>query len=155
MQRAGMGKLVLVVLLLLCGLRFISPSGTRRAARRHLVEPNVKTGAHHHGELETVLYIVKGRARFRWGDRLEFVAEAGPGDFIYVPPFVPHQEMNARADEPVEALVVRSGQESVVVNLDMRAWRLARRPAIHSTKLRTPDLPPYGSDCELIVEKAI
>src|SRR5579862_5542270 len=44
------------------------------------VQPDVKTGAHHHGELETVLYIVKGRARFRWGDCLEFVEEAGPGD---------------------------------------------------------------------------
>jgi len=84
-----------------------------------VVEPNAKTGAHHHGELETVLYIVKGRARFRWGDRLEFADEAGPGDFIYVPPFVPHQEINARPDMPVEAVVVRSGQEPIVVNLDI------------------------------------
>jgi uncharacterized RmlC-like cupin family protein len=84
-----------------------------------VVEPDAKTGAHHHGELETVLYIVKGRARFRWGDRLEFVDEAGPGDFIFVPPYVPHQEINARTDEPVEAVVVRSGQEPIVVNLDI------------------------------------
>jgi uncharacterized RmlC-like cupin family protein len=84
-----------------------------------VVQPNAKTGAHHHGELETVLYIVKGRARMRWGERLEFVDEAGPGDFIYVPPFVPHQEINARRDEPVEAVIVRSGQEPVVVNLDI------------------------------------
>ena len=79
-----------------------------------VVQPQAKTGAHHHGELETVLYIVRGRARFRWGDRLEFVAEAGPGDFIYVPPYVPHQEINAKSDEPVEAVVVRSGQEPIV-----------------------------------------
>jgi uncharacterized RmlC-like cupin family protein len=84
-----------------------------------VVEPNAKTGAHHHGELETVLYIVKGRARFRWGNQLEFADEAGPGDFIFVPPYVPHQEINARSDEPVEAVVVRSGQEPVVVNLDI------------------------------------
>jgi uncharacterized RmlC-like cupin family protein len=84
-----------------------------------VVHPNAKTGAHHHGELETVLYIVKGRARFRWGAHLEFVDEAGPGDFIFVPPFVPHQEINARPDEPVEAVVVRSGQEPIVVNLDI------------------------------------
>ena len=84
-----------------------------------VVEPNAKTGAHHHGELETVLYIVKGRARFRWGDNLEFVEEAGPGDFIFVPPWVPHQEINARHDEPCEAVVVRSGQDPVVVNLDI------------------------------------
>ncbi len=86
-----------------------------------VVEPNVRTAAHHHGELETVLYIVSGRARFRWGERLEFVEEAGPGDFIYVPPFVPHQEMNARRDVPVEAVVVRSGQEPIVINLDIES----------------------------------
>jgi uncharacterized RmlC-like cupin family protein len=83
------------------------------------VEPGAKTGPHHHGELETVLYVVKGRARMRWGDRLEFSDEAGPGDFIYVPPFVPHQEINACPDEACEAVVVRSGQEPVVVNLEM------------------------------------
>jgi uncharacterized RmlC-like cupin family protein len=83
------------------------------------VQPAARTGAHHHGELETVLYIVRGRARFRWGENLEYVADAGPGDFIYVPPFVPHQEMNARSDIPVEAVVVRSGQEPIVVNLDI------------------------------------
>jgi uncharacterized RmlC-like cupin family protein len=84
-----------------------------------IVNPNAKTGPHHHGDVETVLYIVRGRARMRWGDKLEFVEEAGPGDFIYVPPFVPHQEINAKPDEPVEAVVVRSGQEPVVVNLDI------------------------------------
>lgn len=84
-----------------------------------VVAPSARTGAHHHGELETVLFIVKGRARFRWGEHLEFSEEAGPGDFIFVPPWVPHQEMNAGDDEPVEAVVVRSGQEPVVVNLDI------------------------------------
>ena len=84
-----------------------------------VVQPNAQTGAHHHGEVETVLYIIKGRARMRWGEKLQFVDEAGPGDFIYVPPFVPHQEINARNDEPIEAVVVRSGQEPIVVNLDI------------------------------------
>ena len=86
-----------------------------------VVHPDARTGPHHHGELETVLYIVRGRARFRWGEHLEFVEEAGPGDFIYVPPFVPHQELNARRDEPVEAVVVRSGQDPIVVNLDIES----------------------------------
>jgi uncharacterized RmlC-like cupin family protein len=111
-----------------------TPGMTRAAAITHaragaeklwagtvVVEPGVKSGPHHHGALETVLYIVRGRARFRWGDRLEFAAEAGPGDFIYVPPFVPHQEINARPDEPVEAVVVRSGQEPVVINLEIES----------------------------------
>jgi uncharacterized RmlC-like cupin family protein len=84
-----------------------------------VVQPNAKTGPHHHGDLETVIYVVRGRARFRWGNHLEFADEAGPGDFVYVPPYVPHQELNARKDQPVEAVIVRSGQEPVVVNLDI------------------------------------
>jgi uncharacterized RmlC-like cupin family protein len=111
-----------------------TPGMTRAAAVTHakagasklwagsvVIHPDAKTGAHHHGELESVIFVVKGRARMRWGDRLEFTAEAGPGDFIYVPPFVPHQEINARRDAPLECVVVRSGQEPVVVNLDIPA----------------------------------
>jgi uncharacterized RmlC-like cupin family protein len=86
-----------------------------------IIHPAAKTGAHHHGPLESVIYVVNGRARMRWGERLEYMAEAGPGDFIYVPPFVPHQEINARADAPLSCVVVRSGQEPVVVNLDLPA----------------------------------
>ena len=55
----------------------------------------------------------------RWGESLEYVCEAGPGDFIYVPPFVPHQEINASTSEPLECVLVRSNQEPVVVNLDI------------------------------------
>ena len=83
------------------------------------IHPNAKTGAHHHGPVESVIYVVKGKARMRWGDTLEFTAEAGPGDFIWVPPFVPHQEINASVDEPLECVLLRSGQEPVVVNLDI------------------------------------
>ena len=83
------------------------------------ITPNAKTGAHHHGELESVIYVIRGKARMRWGERLEFVAEAGPGDFIYVPPFVPHQEINASDETPLSCVLVRSGQEPVVVNLDL------------------------------------
>jgi uncharacterized RmlC-like cupin family protein len=111
-----------------------TPGMTRAAAITHartgagklwagtvVVQPNAKTGPHHHGELETVLYIVRGKARMRWGERLEFSGEAGPGDFIYVPPYVPHQEINALPDEPCEAVVVRSGQDPIVVNLDLES----------------------------------
>ena len=83
------------------------------------IHPNAKTGAHHHGPVESVIYVVRGRARMRWGDRLEYVAEAGPGDFIYVPPFVPHQEINADPGQPLDCVLVRSGQDPVVVNLDI------------------------------------
>ena len=83
------------------------------------IHPNAKTGAHHHGAVESVIYVVKGRARMRWGEKLEFTAEAGPGDFIWVPPFVPHQEINANENEALECVLLRSGQEPVVVNLDI------------------------------------
>jgi uncharacterized RmlC-like cupin family protein len=109
-----------------------TPGMTRAAAITHAtaganklwagtvnIHPNAKTGPHHHGKLESVIYVINGRARMRWGERLEFVAEAGPGDFIYVPPFVPHQEINARQDEPLGCVVVRNDQEPIVVNLEI------------------------------------
>ena len=83
------------------------------------IHPNAKTGPHHHGELESIIYIVSGRARMRWGEK--FVAEAGPGDFIFVPPYVPHQEINPNPKEPLTCVVVRSDQETVVVNLNIPA----------------------------------
>ena len=52
-----------------------------------VIHPKAKTGAHHHGPVESVIYVVSGKARMRWGDKLEYIAEAGPGDFIYVPPY--------------------------------------------------------------------
>ena len=109
-----------------------TPGMTRGAAINHAragankiwagsveIHPNAKTGPHHHGALESVIYVVSGRARMRWGERLEFFADAGPGDFIYVPPYVPHQEINASANEALTCVVVRSDQEPVVVNLDI------------------------------------
>src|SRR5260370_25527359 len=99
--------------------------GLARAGARKLwagrvnIKPNAKAGARHHGELESVIYVVRGKARMRWGERLEFTAEAGPGDFIFVPPYVPHQEVNASTDEPLECVLVRSDNKDVVVNLDI------------------------------------
>src|SRR5271156_1809006 len=83
------------------------------------IHANAKTGAHHHGALESVIYVVKGRARMRWGEHLEYVAEAGPGDFIFVPPYGPHQEITAPTAEPLECVLVRSDNEAVVVNLQI------------------------------------
>ena len=80
--------------------------------------PGAKSGAHHHGPVESSIYVISGRARFRYGERLEHVAEAGPGDFIYVPPLALHQEINADAREPIEMIVARDGQENIVVNVD-------------------------------------
>ena len=78
------------------------------------IHPNAKTGAHHHGPVESVIYVVKGRARMRWGDMLEYVFKAGLGDFIYVPPYVPHQEINASPTELLECVLCRRDRKSVV-----------------------------------------
>src|ERR1700744_6345728 len=83
------------------------------------IDPKAKTGAHHHGDLESVIYVVNGIARLRWGARLEFVAEAGPGDFIYVPPFVPHQEINGSDELQLHCVLARSGQTGLVYNLEI------------------------------------
>jgi uncharacterized RmlC-like cupin family protein len=109
-----------------------TPGMTRAAAITHAraganklwagtvnIHANAKTGPHHHGALESVIYVVSGRARMRWGEQLEFYAEAGAGDFIFVPPYVPHQEINAATDQPLVCVLVRSDQEPVVVNLDI------------------------------------
>ena len=87
------------------------------------VHPNAKTAPHHHGELESIIYVISGRARMRWGERLEFVADAGAGDFIYVPPFVPHQEINALTNEPLMCVVVRSDQ-ALSANMNETLTRL-------------------------------
>ena len=98
-----------------------SAGATKLWAGTVTIDPDAKTGAHHHGPVESVIYVVSGQARMRWGDRLEFTAEAGPGDFIYVPPFVPHQEINASPGSALHCVLVRSGQEPVVVNLEIAA----------------------------------
>lgn len=78
-----------------------------------------KSGAHHHGQCESSIYVIKGRARFLWGDRLEHVSEAGPGDFIYVPPNLVHQEINPSDTESIEMIVARDCAEGVVVNVEV------------------------------------
>jgi uncharacterized RmlC-like cupin family protein len=83
------------------------------------IKPDAKTGAHHHGHLESIIYVVKGKARMRWGEHLQFAAEANPGDFIFIPPYVPHQEINASPDQVLECVLVRSDGQAVAINLDI------------------------------------
>ncbi len=83
------------------------------------VARGVRSGPHHHGELESAIYVISGHARFRFGDGLETVVEAGPGDFVFVPPRIVHQEINASNAEPVVMIVARNSQENVVVNVEV------------------------------------
>ena len=95
-------------------------AGAERIWLGHVsVEKGVRSGPHHHGELESAIYVISGHARFRYGEKLEHLVEAGPGDFVFVPPFVVHQEINASGDEPVDMIVGRSSQENIVVNVQV------------------------------------
>lgn len=79
--------------------------------------PGMRSAHHHHGESESAIYIISGRARFLTGDRLENTHDAEAGDFVWVPPQLRHVEMNLSDDEPVVMVVARSTQEAIVVNL--------------------------------------
>ncbi len=79
-----------------------------------------RSGAHHHGEVESAIYVASGRCRFRWGAHLEYAEDAGAGDFIFVPAGLVHQEINLSDAEPVVFIVARGSQENVVVNVEMQ-----------------------------------
>jgi uncharacterized RmlC-like cupin family protein len=78
--------------------------------------PGMDSGPHHHGEAETAGYIVRGHCRVLWGEKYEHHVDVGPGDFLFIPPYLPHIEQN-RTDEPVELIISRS-PDNIVVNLD-------------------------------------
>lgn len=100
-------------------INYAAAGASKLWAGRVELHPDAKARPHHHGPLESIIYVVSGRSRTRWGDDLEFVAEAGPGDFLFIPPYCPHQEINASKEESLVIVVVRSDQEPVVVNLDI------------------------------------
>jgi uncharacterized RmlC-like cupin family protein len=81
------------------------------------LQPNGRTAAHHHGAHEVAVYVSQGRSQIRWGERLEFTAAVGPGDFVYFAPEVPHQEINLDPQEPVDFVVVRSDNAGTRIDL--------------------------------------
>jgi uncharacterized RmlC-like cupin family protein len=99
--------------------------GAKTVGAEHLwvghdsVDNGVRSGHHHHGDLESVIYVISGHARFRFGDNLEHTVEAEPGDFVFVPPYLVHQEINASDAAAVDMVVARSSQENIVVNVDV------------------------------------
>jgi uncharacterized RmlC-like cupin family protein len=82
-----------------------------------LAEPFTASSVHHHGPLETVVYVLSGLSQVRWGKRLEHQVDLEPGDFVFIPPYTPHQEINPSPTQPTQWIVVRSGPEAIVVNL--------------------------------------
>jgi uncharacterized RmlC-like cupin family protein len=109
------------------GMHRAEGCGAKTVGAEHLwvghvsVDKGVRSGPHHHGELESVIYVISGNARFRFGDKLEHTVEAEAGDFVFVPPYLVHQEINASPDFAVDMVVARSSQENIVVNVDLPA----------------------------------
>jgi uncharacterized RmlC-like cupin family protein len=81
------------------------------------VAAGAKSADHHHGESETAIYVVSGTPSFVFAEGDEEVRlDAKPGDYIFVPPYVPHREENPGGGEAV-VVIARSTQEAIVVNL--------------------------------------
>jgi uncharacterized RmlC-like cupin family protein len=98
---------------------FAGIGGTKTWIGTVKMDAGAVTGAHHHGRHEVAIYITAGFLEIRWGDRLEYSAEVGPGDFAYFEPFVPHQERNPSGKESVAYIAIRSDNERIVVPLDV------------------------------------
>jgi uncharacterized RmlC-like cupin family protein len=86
------------------------------------VEPGARTGVHHHGSQETIAYVLSGTCEVRWGEKGEFTAQAQAGDFIHVPAFLPHMEINPSKTHAFCWVVVRSTPTPIVVNLPDDFW---------------------------------
>jgi uncharacterized RmlC-like cupin family protein len=86
------------------------------------VEPAARTAIHHHGEQDTIAYVLSGSSYVRWGERGEFSTELRAGDFIYVPAWLPHQEINPSSILPFQWVVVRSTSNPIVWNLPNTFW---------------------------------
>jgi uncharacterized RmlC-like cupin family protein len=86
------------------------------------VKPGARTGIHHHGEQQTIAYVLSGVCEVRWGANGECGASAEAGDFIHVPAFLPQMEINLSDSQPFRWVVVRSTSTPIVVNLPEDTW---------------------------------
>jgi uncharacterized RmlC-like cupin family protein len=103
--------------------RYEAVSGRMTGSRKlwmgkTIVGPGMVSSDHHHGEAETGIYVVSGHPVFVFlEDDEERRIETQPGDYVYVPPYVPHREENPSPDEEAVVVLARSTQEGIVVNL--------------------------------------
>jgi len=88
--------------------------------------PNAHTGIHHHGEQQTIAYVLSGICEVRWGEKGEYAATAKAGDFIHVPAFLVHMEINLSNSQPFQWVVVRSTSKPIVINLPDDTWPRGR-----------------------------
>jgi uncharacterized RmlC-like cupin family protein len=88
-----------------------------------VVAPGARTGIHHHGLQETVAYVLEGESYIQWGERGEHSVTARAGDFLHVPAWLVHREINRSKDAPFRWVVIRSTSEPIVVNLSEDPWK--------------------------------
>lgn len=92
------------------------------------VSPSTVSGNHHHGESETAIFVRSGHPAFVFHDGSQEVRVAtSPGDYVFVPPYVPHREENPDPDHPAVIVIARSTQEAIVVNL-MELYAISDQP---------------------------
>lgn len=103
--------------------RFAALSGTSVGAEKlwmgetHAM-PSTASANHHHGDSETAIYVRSGHPEFVFHDGTDEVRiSTSPGDYVFIPPYLPHREENPDPDNPAEVVIARSTQEAVVVNL--------------------------------------
>jgi uncharacterized RmlC-like cupin family protein len=106
------------------GMRRFSALSGRSVGTRKLwmgethVSPRAVSANHHHGESETAIYVRSGHPEFVFHDGVREVRIAtAPGDYVFVPPYLPHREENPDPTTPAEVVIARSTQEAIVVNL--------------------------------------
>lgn len=91
------------------------------------VGAHTNSGDHHHGEAETAIYVVSGHPSFVFAEGDDEVRiDTEPGDYVFVPPYVPHREENPTGEEAV-VVIARSSQEGIVINLPS-LWARVERP---------------------------
>ncbi len=82
------------------------------------VHPRAMSANHHHGESETAIFVLSGHPDFVFHDgEQEVRIAAHPGDYVFIPPYLPHREENPSPDQPAIVVIARSTQEAIVVNL--------------------------------------
>jgi uncharacterized RmlC-like cupin family protein len=111
------------------GMRRLAAVSGRSVGARDLwmgqthVAAATASGNHHHGASETAIFVLRGHPVFVFAepDGTERRIVTGPGDYVYVPPFVPHREENPDPDQEAVVVIARTTQEAIVVNLaDLR-----------------------------------
>ena len=80
-------------------------------------EPGMTSGWHHHGDYETVIYVLRGGLKMEFGTNGGDTVEASPGDFVYVPKGAIHRESNP-SSEAADIIVIRAGFGESTFNVD-------------------------------------